>query len=136
MIGIVIVSHSQKVAEGIKEIAEEMNNGSILIKAAGGVEENDGRIGTSTFKIREAIEEVSFKEIVLIFVDMGSAAMNAEMAVDMLDLKIKEKVRMVDAPLVEGVIAATIQATITDNLENIIITAMESRNLQKFDGCI
>ncbi len=134
MVGIVIVSHSQKVAEGIKEIAEEMNDGSVMIKAAGGVDENDGRIGTNAIRIKEAIEEASLKENVLIFVDMGSAAMNTELALDMLDLEIKKKVRMIDAPLIEGVIAATIQATITNNLEDIVKTAMESRDFRKFNG--
>ncbi|MFT9497957.1 dihydroxyacetone kinase phosphoryl donor subunit DhaM [Anaerosolibacter sp.] len=134
MIGIVIVSHSQKVADGIKEIAEEMNHGKVEIKAAGGVDEDDGRIGTSAFKIKEEIEGIHYIENILLFVDMGSAAMNAEMAVEMLDEELKQKVWLVDAPLVEGVIAATIQASITDSIEDILATAMESRDFQKFNG--
>lgn len=129
MIGIVIVSHSSKVAEGIKDIADQMNDGSVTLIAAGGAD--NGRIGTNTLKILEALEQLKDSKSILVFVDLGSASMSSQMAIDMLDEEIKNKIMIVDAPLIEGVIAATIQATTTDDIESVISTAIESKDLRK-----
>lgn len=129
MIGVVIVSHSEKVAEGVKDIAEQMNAGGAEILAAGGAE--DGRIGTNPLKIQTAIENLRERPAILVFVDLGSAVMSSEMAIDMLDEELREKVRIVDTPLVEGVIAAVVQASTTDDVENIVATAEETRDFRK-----
>ncbi|AOT71287.1 dihydroxyacetone kinase phosphoryl donor subunit DhaM [Geosporobacter ferrireducens] len=129
MLGLVIVSHSEKVAQGIKDIAEQMNNGMVRIIEAGGADE--GRIGTNPLKIQAAIEAAYDQGPVLIFADLGSAIMNAELAIDLVDDQIKKQITIVNAPLVEGVIAAVIQATITDDVEDIIQTAIASKDLNK-----
>jgi phosphoenolpyruvate---glycerone phosphotransferase subunit DhaM len=129
VLGIVIVSHSSKVAEGVKDIAEQMNAGGVSIKAAGGADED--RIGTNPIKIKEAIEELSLENDVLVFVDLGSAVISTETALDMLEINIKNKVTIVDAPLVEGVVTAVIQASVTDDLKEIIDTAVGSKELRK-----
>ncbi|TDT50344.1 dihydroxyacetone kinase phosphoryl donor subunit DhaM [Fonticella tunisiensis] len=129
MIAVIIVSHSEKVAEGVKDIAEQMNNSKIMIRAAGGTE--NGRIGTNTLKIYETFEEVKNADNILVFVDLGSSIMATEMAMDMLDDEIREKITIVDAPIVEGALGAVIQATVTDNVKNIIETAIESKSLSK-----
>lgn len=129
MLGIIIVSHSEKVAEGVKDIAEQMNSGQVLIRAAGGAE--DGRIGTNPVKIKEAIEEAKVADNILVFIDIGSAVMGTETAIDMLEKSIREKVKIVDAPLVEGVLAAVIQASVEQDIEGVINTAIESKNMCK-----
>jgi len=126
MIGIVVVSHSSKVAEGVVEIAKQVSNEEIPIMAAGGT--SDGRIGTDAIKIKEAIESVDQGNGVLIFVDLGSAILSAETAIDLLDMT---SVEIVDAPLVEGVIASSVQLTITDDIEDVKRVAHESKNISK-----
>ena len=107
MVGIVIVSHSEKIAEGVKEVAEQMVP-EVKIYSAGGTD--DGRIGTDAMKISAAIENAFDKDGVILLFDLGSSLMNAEMAIEFLDEDIKSKVEIIDAPLVEGAIVAAVYA--------------------------
>jgi len=130
MTGVIIVSHSEKLAEGLRDIVMEMNDGSVEVIAAGGAD--DGRIGTNTTKIKNAIEALAKRDQILIFVDLGSAVICSETAIELLeDGELEKKVHIVDAPLVEGVIGGVIQATICNDLEKIIATAKEGASLKK-----
>lgn len=132
MISIVIVSHSEKVAQGAAEIAQEMNTAGVTIRPAGGT--GDGRIGTNTELIMQALEEVYTGDEILVFADLGSSVLSTEMAIEMLDMvnpEIGKKVRIVNAPIVEGVVFAAIQAGMTDSVEEIIAVAEDAKNLPK-----
>jgi len=130
MIGFILVSHSNKLVEGLKEIAEQINGKESNIKAIGGT--SDGRIGTNPIEIYEALEEMYDGDNILIFGDLGSSIMSAQMAIDMVSDKIREKTILVDSPLVEGAIAAIIQSSITQNLEEVISAANEAKTMNKF----
>ncbi len=104
MVGIVIVSHSQKLAESVVELTAMMASDA-KTAPAGGLE--DGSFGTSFEKINAAIESVYSEDGVLVLMDMGSAVMTTEMVIEMMPDK---KVEMVDCPLVEGAVVATISA--------------------------
>lgn len=130
MIGFILVSHSYKLVEGLKEIAEQINGKESNINAIGGA--SDGRIGTNPIEIYEALEEMYDGDNILIFGDLGSSIMSAQMAIDMVSEEIQKKVILVDAPLVEGAIAAIIQSSITENLEEIISAAKEAKTMNKF----
>ncbi|MDI3535604.1 MAG: phosphoenolpyruvate---glycerone phosphotransferase subunit DhaM [Eubacteriaceae bacterium] len=130
MTGVIIVSHSEKLAEGLRDIVMEMNDGSVEIIAAGGT--GDGRVGTNTNRIKNAIETLQDKDQILIFVDLGSAVICSETAIEMLDDEgLQDKVHIVDAPLVEGVVGGVVQATICDDLDLIVATAKEGATIQK-----
>ena len=129
MISIVIVSHSEKVAEGAAEIAQEMNTAGVTLRPAGGT--GDGRIGTNAELIVKAFEEVYTGDDILAFADLGSSVLSTEMAIDMLDPEIGKKVHIVNAPLVEGVVFATIQAGLTEDVAEIIAVAEDAKNLPK-----
>ena len=116
MVGIVIVSHSNKVAEGVKEIALQMAP-EVKIATAGGTD--DGRIGTDMAKIQNAIREVYNENGVIILFDLGSAFMNTEMALEFLDEDMKNNVKIVDAPLVEGTIVAAVDSSIGKDIDEI-----------------
>ncbi|HBJ1649661.1 UNVERIFIED_ORG: PTS-dependent dihydroxyacetone kinase phosphotransferase subunit DhaM [Clostridium botulinum] len=116
MVGIVIVSHSNFIAKGVKEVALQMAP-EVLIVDAGGT--NDGRIGTDISKITSAIESVYSDSGVLVLFDLGSAFMNTEMAIEFLDDNIREKVEIIDAPLVEGAITAAVEASMDKSLAEI-----------------
>ncbi|WP_432404029.1 dihydroxyacetone kinase phosphoryl donor subunit DhaM [Wukongibacter sp. M2B1] len=129
MVGIVIVSHSEKIAEGVVELNRQMAIAGQKIEAAGGTE--DGRIGTDTMKIMEAIIRADDGDGVLILVDMGSAIMSTELALDLLDEDLKKRVVIADAPIVEGSIGAVVQASTGSSLEKVLSTAKKSKNIVK-----
>ncbi|WIF93928.1 dihydroxyacetone kinase phosphoryl donor subunit DhaM [Caminicella sporogenes] len=129
MVGIVIVSHSKKIAEGVVELCSQMAQGEVKVIAAGGTE--DGRIGTDAVKIMEAIKKANSGDGVLILVDMGSAIMSTQLALDLLDEDFKNNVVIVDAPIVEGSIGAVVQASIGSCLQEVKKVAEESKNLKK-----
>lgn len=129
MVGIVIVSHSRKAAEGIKELAAQMSGDSQSIIAAGGMW--DGSIGTDAIKIKEAIEKADSGEGVVVLVDLGSSVLSSSMALELLDENIGKRVRIADAPILEGAIVAAVQASIGDTLDNVLAVAEEARNMLK-----
>ena len=114
MVGIVIVSHSEKLAESIVDLTKMMADGA-SIAAAGGLE--DGTFGTSYDRIKTAIDSVYSEDGVIILMDMGSAVMTTEMVLEEYD---SEKVRMVDAPIVESAVAASVSAMCGSDLATIL----------------
>lgn len=129
MVGIVVVSHSAKVAEGICELAGQMAAPGQKIIAAGGIA--DGSIGTDAITIQAAIEAANTSDGVLVMVDLGSAVMSAELAIEMLDEPLKSLVTIADAPILEGTIAAAVAASIGQPLAGVAATAAGARELRK-----
>ena len=126
MVGIVIVSHSWKLAEGVVELARMMAADAPLA-AAGGLE--DGSLGTSYEKIFAAVEKVYSADGVMILMDMGSAVMTTEMVLEDLD---KPNVVMIDCPLVEGAVLAAVESSGGRSLEEISARMEETRTMKKF----
>lgn len=120
MVGIVIVSHSKPLAESLRDLALEMGQNKARIAAAGGVDDPDNPVGTDAMKILEAIQEVYSDDGVLVFMDMGSAIMSAEMALEFLDETQRENVKLCGASFVEGVVAATALAASGAEMDEII----------------
>ena len=81
-------------------------------------------------KIMSAIEEVYSDDGILIFYDLGSALMNAELALDMIDEKIKNKVEISKSSLVEGAFVAGIESSMGKNMEE-IKNSLEKLNIEK-----
>ena len=79
-VGLVIVSHSQRLAEGVAELAGEMTHGAVKIIPAGGAD--DGGLGESFARVRQALDAAASPEGVLILVDLGGAALTASMAIE------------------------------------------------------
>jgi len=107
VVALVIVSHSAALAEGVVELAREMGGEDVAIEAAGGLD--DGAMGTDAARVMAAVEAVRSPDGVLILMDLGSALMSAEMAVEMLDPD-GGPVALSAAPLVEGAVAAAARA--------------------------
>ena len=105
MVGIVIVSHSQALAEGVRELAEMMAR-EVKIACAGGLEE--GLNGVSFQRVMNAVEEVCGRDGALIFGDMGSAILTSALVLE--EMK-DDKLQLVNAPLVEGVVRAAAMAS-------------------------
>jgi PTS hybrid protein len=123
-VGIVFVSHSSKIAEGLVDLAAQMAGGSTLT-AAGGTD--DGGIGTSFEKVSAAISASDSGQGVVVLCDLGSAILTAETALDFLDDEVRERVRIASAPLVEGGVAAAVAAESGADLAG-VVSAAESAN--------
>ena len=114
-VGLVIVSHSEKLASGVTELAQQMTQGSITIVAAGGA--GNDVIGTSVDTIQHAIERANGPDGVLVLLDMGSAILSTEMALEMIDEEQRGHVLLTFAPITEGALAAALEATLGHSLQ-------------------
>ncbi|RJF54149.1 dihydroxyacetone kinase subunit DhaM [Serratia inhibens] len=124
MINIVVVSHSAQLARGVEELALQMmrGDGCKLVLAAG-VDDTEHPIGTDAIKVMEAIESVADGAGIVVLMDLGSALLSAETAIELLEPQLAAKVRLCSAPLVEGTLAAVVAANSGAGLEQVLAEA-------------
>lgn len=130
MIGLLIVSHSAKIAEGTKELADQMTGGRVPIAAAGGLD--DSTLGTSAERIRAGADGLAAGAIagLLVLVDLGSAVMSAEIALEDWPLPYQ----ISNGPLVEGALMAAVEASIDANLAQVAAVAEHAKELLKIQN--
>ncbi|WP_434342789.1 dihydroxyacetone kinase phosphoryl donor subunit DhaM [Mycoplasma capricolum] len=117
MVGIVVISHSSKIAQGAVELAKQMAN-NVKIIPAGGTKDNN--IGTDIDLVIKAIYQAfDQNDGAIILFDLGSALMNAQMAVELLEPEIQQKIEIIDAALVEGTILAAINSSMNKSIKEI-----------------
>ena len=121
MVGIVVVSHSDELAQGVVALAREMGSPELAIEPAGGTSEPDV-LGTDAERVREAIERTMSEDGVLVLMDLGSALMSAEFALELLEDP-PGRVLLSEAPLVEGAVAAAASASGGASLEEVAAEA-------------
>ena len=119
-VGLVFVSHSAKIAAGLVDLARQMAPTVRLVPAGG---TDAGTIGTSFDMITRALAEADGGAGVVMLCDLGSAILTAETARDFLDEAEQDRVRIVDAPLVEGGVAAAVAAEIGGDLDAVVAAA-------------
>lgn len=124
MVGLVLVSHSQELAQAVKALAAQQTQGRAAIAAVGGTGDPAQPFGTDATAILEAIQTVYDEDGVVVLMDLGSAIMSAEMALEFLEPEQAARVRLVAAPFVEGAMAAAVQASIGMDLEAVVAEAM------------
>ena len=127
MVGLVIVSHSSKIAEGVRDLALQMAPDYEHLIPAGGLE--DGTLGTDPMKILDAVRDANDGDGVALLVDLGSGIMSAETAIELLEGEFPA--RIIDAPLVEGAVVAVIEASTGASLEEVILAAEDTRGENK-----
>jgi PTS hybrid protein len=132
LVGLVIVSHSAKVADGTLELAAQMAGNDVRIVAAGGME--DGAIGTDATRIMAAIQAADAGAGVVVMTDLGSAVLSASTALELLDPAQAARVRLSRGPVVEGAIIAAIQASIGDDLQAVCDAADAMLTQDKLAG--
>ena len=126
MVSLLIVSHSAQLAAGVKEFAEQVAGGKVRIADAGGAA--DGSLGTSVDHIQERLRQVVSPDGTLVLVDLGSAVLSVEMAIEALGAG---RVQISDAPLVEGAYLAAIEASAESSLEETGAAALQAREMVK-----
>ena len=122
-VGIVIVSHSPKIAEGAADMVRQMVGDSVPLAWTGGNEE--GGLGTDVAAIIEAIDRAWSDAGVAVLVDLGGAETNSEMAIEMLESSRRDKVVVCEAPVVEGAVMAATEASGGATLDAVRRTAEE-----------
>ncbi|MBX6768994.1 MAG: hypothetical protein IRY90_17905 [Actinomadura rubrobrunea] len=125
MVGIVVISHSRALADGVAEVARAMGAGRIVVRSAGG--NVRGGLGTSIEEVEEAVRAADDGDGVLLLVDLGSSVMTAKMVVDDLG----DRVALADAPLVEGAVAAASMAATGADLRTVLDAAEAARGHRK-----
>ncbi|MNS51506.1 PTS-dependent dihydroxyacetone kinase, phosphotransferase subunit DhaM [compost metagenome] len=123
MIGIVVVSHSAMLAAGLKALADQLGSPARLLLAAG-VDDPDHPIGTDAIAVMSAIEEADDGSGVLVLMDLGSALLSAETALELLPPELSARVRLCPAPLVEGTLAAVVAAGSGMTLDEVAAEAL------------
>ncbi len=108
-VGLVIVSHSTLIAEGVVELAGQMAP-NVRIVAAGGTGDVPARVGTSLEKVQKGLIEAEGGDGVVVLTDLGSAVMTAEMTLEFLPSDARSRIRLPRAALVEGAVAAAVKA--------------------------
>lgn len=122
-VGIVIVSHSPLVAEGTAEMVRQMVGEEVPLAWCGG--DPAGGLGTSVEVIMEAIESAWSDAGVAILVDLGGAESNSEMAIELIGEPKSGKIRICNAPIVEGAVMAATEAAGGSPLAAVVATAEE-----------
>ena len=129
LVGIVVVSHSRRLAEGVVELARQMAGDDVRIEGVGGTP--DGSLGTDADGIAAAIERAERGAGVLILADLGSAVLASRTAIELLDPDRAAGVVLSGAPVVEGAVVAAVQASIGQTLAEVEAAAEEARSLDK-----
>ena len=125
-VGLVFVSHSEKIAEGLVDLARQMAPSTALVPAGG---TDSGGIGTSFTKVLEAITAADSGAGVAVLCDLGSAILTAETALDFLEDDVRARVRIADAPLVEGGVSAAVTAETGGDLAAVVQAAHSARSV-------
>lgn len=130
MVGIVIVSHMVSIAEGVRDMAKKVVPNELKIIAAGGTA--DGSFGTDSAKICRAIEEADDGQNgVIIITDVGSSIISAGLAIEGLSMQLHQRVKIADAPIVEGAIAAASKAAKGSDLMTVLNVTETAKSVSK-----
>jgi phosphoenolpyruvate---glycerone phosphotransferase subunit DhaM len=125
VIGIVLVSHSPELASGLAELARQMAGPDVTIEVAGGGP--DGRLGTDGDRVRDAIRHADTGEGVVVLGDIGSAFLTIRHVLE----RMNGRVRLVDAPFVEGTVSAAVVASTGSGLDDVAKAAEDTRGANK-----
>ena len=132
MVSLVLVSHSKALAEGLREMVVQVAGDTVRVAAAGGTA--DGRLGTNADAVVDAIRAVDGGDGVLVLLDLGSAWLSVEMALQELSDAERARVCVSEAPLVEGAVLAAVQASVGASLSEVAAAAAGAASMSKAPG--
>jgi phosphoenolpyruvate---glycerone phosphotransferase subunit DhaM len=127
VVGIVVVSHSSDLAEGLAALAAQMAGPDVRIEPAGGLP--DGGLGTDEDRVRAAIKAADQGAGVVILGDLGSAILTVRHVLERHNGN--GNVRLVDASIVEGAVAAAVTASANMPLDDVARSAEDARGAGK-----
>jgi phosphoenolpyruvate---glycerone phosphotransferase subunit DhaM len=127
LVGIVLVSHSLELARGLADLASQVAGTEVRVEPAGGGP--GGTLGTSGDAVRSAISRAECGQGVVVLADLGSAVLTVR---HLLEGQANGHIRLVDAPFVEGAVAAAVMSAAGQPLEDVARAAEEARGASKF----
>ena len=128
--GLILVSHSAMLVDGLREMVAQVAGSDVPVRSAGGTE--DGRLGTDATAIAAAIGDVLGQaDDALVLLDLGSAALSLEIALEDLSEADRARVRVSEAPLVEGAILAAVQASVGASIDDVVAAAESAATMAK-----
>ena len=127
LVGIVLVSHSRELARGLADLTSQIAGAEVRVEPAGGGP--GGSLGTSGDAVREAIARADCGQGVVVLADLGSSILTVR---HFLEGKANGHVRLVDAPFVEGAVAAAVMSSAGLPLEDVARAAEDARGASKF----
>jgi phosphoenolpyruvate---glycerone phosphotransferase subunit DhaM len=127
LVGIVLVSHSLELARGLADLASQVAGTEVRVEPAGGGP--GGSLGTNGDAVREAIRRADRGQGVVVLADLGSAVLTVR---HVLEGQANGHIRLVDAPFVEGAVAAAVMSSAGQTLEDVVRAAEEARGASKF----
>ena len=127
MIHLILVSHHPDIARGIAALAAQMSAAPETIHTAAGIDDPNNPVGTDAVRIMQTLLEADNPDGILILVDLGSAILSAQTALDLLDdPALAARCRISAAPLVEGAISAAVAASSGADLETVAREATQA----------
>jgi dihydroxyacetone kinase phosphotransfer subunit len=131
LVGLVLISHSGTLVNGLRDMVAQVAGDEVAVGTAGGTE--DGRLGTSAPQIAAALRSTldASPDGVLVLFDLGSAALSLELALEDLDSADRDRIRVSEAPLVEGAVLAAVQASVGATLVEVEAAAASASTMTK-----
>jgi PTS hybrid protein len=126
MVGVVVVSHSREIAQGVVEMAGQMAGDQVRLESAGG--DSHGTLGTDEARVRDAITRADQGDGVVVLADLGSAVLTIQHILE----SDGSAAKLADAPVVEGAVAAAVVASMGLPLEDVVKAAEDARGARKF----
>ena len=131
MVGLVLISNSQTLVEGLRDMVAQVAGDAVAVGIAGGTE--DGRLGTSAPRIEDALRSTlaASPDGLIVLLDLGSAALSLELALEAFDAASRACIQVSEAPLVEGAILAAVHASVGASLDEVVSAAAEAATMTK-----
>ena len=128
-VGLVIVSHSAALAEGVAELVAQVAGADVPIEAVGGGP--DATLGSDGARVLEAVRRGASGAGSVVLMDLGSSVLAVKAALGELEEHERDRIRVADAPLVEGAVAAGVIASTGDDAESVLRAAEEAKHVCK-----
>ena len=128
-VGLVIVSHSAPLAQGLADLAGQVSGPDVPIEAIGGG--TGETLGTDGARVFEALRRAARGSGAVVLMDLGSSVLAVKAALGELGEDERGRLRVADAPLVEGAIAAGVMASTGDDADGVLRAAEEARHARK-----
>ena len=131
MVGLVLISHSRSIVDGLRDMVAQVAGDSVAVEIAGGTD--DGRLGTSAPRIAAALRAAlaASPDGVVVLLDLGSAALSLDLALEELESADRARVHVSEAPLVEGAVLAAVQASVGASLAEVEAAAAAAATMAK-----
>jgi phosphoenolpyruvate---glycerone phosphotransferase subunit DhaM len=131
LVGLVLVSHSEVLVDGLRDMVAQVAGEDVYVATAGGTA--DGRLGTSAPRIATAIRSALDAGVddALVLLDLGSAALSLELACEEFDPADRARIRISEAPLVEGAILAAVSASVGSSIDEVMAAAAGAATMNK-----